>query len=54
MNNTIASQTKRMEELESLLLEQIERANITETMLQNQAKQMEVYSKFTETLSGFY
>merc|ERR1712183_462539 len=31
MNNTIASQTKRMEELESLLLEQIERANITET-----------------------
>merc|ERR1712183_163888 len=51
MNSTIASQTKRMEELESLLLEQIERANFTETMLQKQAKQMEVYSKYTETLA---
>ena len=35
MNNTIISQTKIVQSLESFLHEQIERTNITETMLQN-------------------
>jgi len=51
MNNTIFSQSKQIQLLENIIHEQIERINKTENILQQQAKQIEIYSKITESLT---